>query len=146
MDVQRIRASYPFVSLSTALTVLRIAVAVFFMAHAIVRIMNGTIPRFGAFLETQGWPMGVALVWMISIYEIVAGSCLIFNRGVRWWASGLAFIAAMGIVIIHAKLGWFVGEHGTGGVEYSLSLLVSLLVLIAHDSERGKDDLHMKRR
>jgi putative oxidoreductase len=34
-------------------------------------------------------------------------------------------------VLIHAHNGWFVGEHGAGGVEYSLSLSSALLVLIA---------------
>ena len=41
-------------------------------------------------------------------------------------------------MIIHARLGWFVGEHGTGGMDYSLSLMVSLLVIAAADTdERG---------
>jgi putative oxidoreductase len=34
-----------------------------------------------------------------------------------------------GIFLIHAKLGWFVGEHGTGGVEYSFILMMALLVI-----------------
>ena len=46
---------------------------------------------------------------------------------------------AMGIVIIHWQLGWFVGEHGTGGMEYSLSLMVSLLVIAAADAT-ARDD------
>jgi putative oxidoreductase len=52
---------------------------------------------------------------------------------VRLAASVLMFIAFMGIVIIHAQLGWFVGEHGTGGVEYSLALIVSLVTIAAAD-------------
>ena len=47
------------------------------------------------------------------------------------------FIAIMGIVIIHAARGWFVGEHGVGGVEYSLSLIAGLVVLIAHDWDQA---------
>ena len=38
------------------------------------------------------------------------------------------------IVIIHWRLGWFVGEHGSGGMEYSVSLMVSLLVIAAADA------------
>lgn len=127
---------FPYVSLSAALAVMRIATAIFFMAHAVVRIANGTIPRFAGFLEDRGWPMGLAIVWCITAYEITAGTLLILNRKVRWAALGLFFIALMGIVIIHVHRGWFVGEHGTGGMEYSLSLMVALLVIAAADRER----------
>lgn len=130
------KLAFPFVSLAHALVAMRIAVAIFFMAHATVRIYNGSIPQFGEFLETRGWPFGVVLVWLISLLELFAGSAMIAGYCVRWAALGLAFIAAMGIVIIHAQLGWFVGEHGTGGMEYSLSLLVSLLVIAAADREQ----------
>jgi putative oxidoreductase len=56
--------------------------------------------------------------------------------GVRWAASGLALIAAVGILLIHWKNGWFVGEHGVGGSEYSIALLAMLLVIAAHDARR----------
>jgi putative oxidoreductase len=49
----------------------------------------------------------------------------------------LGAIVAGGIVLIHARLGWFVGEHGTGGSEYSVALLVLLLLIAAQD--RAKD-------
>ena len=38
-------------------------------------------------------------------------------------------------ILIHANLGWFVGEHGVGGMEYSLCLIVALLVIAAADAE-----------
>lgn len=124
---------YPFITLSQALVLLRVAVAIFFMAHAAVRIANGSIPQFGVFLASKGFPQAVALVWAISVYELTAGTLMALGRWVKWMASGLAFIAAMGIVLIHAERGWFVGEHGIGGMEYSLSLIVSLIVLAAAD-------------
>ena len=45
------RGTWPFLGLTTALVLLRVAVAIFFMAHALVLIVNGTIPGFGAFLD-----------------------------------------------------------------------------------------------
>jgi len=57
----------------------------------------------------------------------------------RWMALGLFIIAAMGIVIIHWQFGWFVGEHGTGGMAYSLSLMASLLVIAAADTSARQD-------
>ena len=107
------------------------------MAHALVRIfLEGSITSFASYLSAKGWPFSLAIVWMISVYEITAGTLMIFGKWVRWCAAGLFFIAAMGIVIIHAGLGWFVGEHGTGGMEYSLCLMVSLLVVAAFDAEK----------
>lgn len=126
---------FPFIRLEHSLIILRISLAIFFMAHAAVRIYAGSIPSFAGFLSSKGFPFSLAIVWLISVYELGAGTLLILNKGVRWAAAGLFFIAAMGIIIIHARLGWFVGEHGTGGVEYSLCLMMSLLVIAAYDAK-----------
>ncbi len=130
--------AYPFVSLPVALVVLRVAVAVFFMAHAAVRIVNGSIPGFGGFLENRGFPYGVAIVWAVTSYELAAGLLMALGWRARWMATGLFIVAAMGIVLIHRHLGWFVGEHGTGGSEYSVSLMVSLLVIAAAERDRNR--------
>lgn len=126
---------FPFIRLEHSLIILRISLAIFFMAHAAVRIYAGSIPSFAGFLSSKGFPFSLAIVWLISVYELGAGTLLILNKGARWAAAGLFFIAAMGIIIIHARLGWFVGEHGTGGVEYSLCLMMSLLVIAAYDAK-----------
>jgi putative oxidoreductase len=128
---------YPFLTLAGAHLLLRVACAVFFMAHALVRIVTHTIPGFGEFLEVRGWPQGLLLVWLITLYELTAGTMIALGRHVQLFSAGLIFIATMGIVIIHAQLGWFVGEHGVGGMEYSVSLIVSLLVLAAADAEKA---------
>jgi len=106
------------------------------MAHASMRFVLGTILQFGVFMESQGFPHGRAWVLAITAYELGAGSLLLFNRGVRWAASGLAVIVATGIWLIHRHNGWFVGEHGTGGSEYSVALLAMLLVIAADDATR----------
>ena len=126
---------FPFIRFEHSLVILRISLAIFFMAHAAMRIYLYTIPSFAGFLTSKGFPFALAIVWLITIYELGAGTLLILNKAVRWAAAGLFFIAAMGIVIIHAGLGWFVGEHGTGGMEYSLCLMVSLTVIAAFDAK-----------
>jgi len=127
---------FPFVSLPQVLVITRIATAIFFMAHAGVRIANGSIPRFGAFMESQGSPFGVPLVWAITLSELIAGTMLILGLYVRLAVIPLFIIAATGIVLIHRHLGWFVGEHGVGGSEYSVALMVLLLVVAAGDRPR----------
>jgi putative oxidoreductase len=128
---------YPWWPLPDALRLLRIVTALLFMAHASMRFANGTLPQFGAFMESQGFPNGIAWVWAISVYELGAGGLLILDRGVRWAATGLALIVAVGIWLIHRHNGWFVGEHGVGGSEYSVALLAMLLVVAASDAARA---------
>jgi putative oxidoreductase len=128
--------TYPFLSLSQALVVARLGTALFFMAHAMLRIVNGTIPRFGAFMDQLGFPNGVAVVWIITSVEILAGLALVFNRFVRVAATALFAIALGGITLIHRHNGWFVGEHGTGGMEYSFALMVLLLVVACADPKK----------
>lgn len=128
--------NFPFLSFAQAMLLLRVAIAVMFMAHAITRIANGTIPRFVGFLEDKGFIYGLAVVWAITTVEIVCGSLLIVGKYTRWAAAGLMLICIGGIAIVHAAKGWFVGEHGAGGVEYSIVLFVACVVIAA--SERWR--------
>ena len=130
---------YPWWPLPDALRLLRIVTALLFMGHASMRLVLGTIPQFGVFMESQGFAHGQAWVLAITFYELGAGSLLILDRGVRWAASGLAVIVAVGIWLIHRHNGWFVGEHGVGGSEYSVALLAMLLVVAAHDAARASN-------
>ncbi|MGY4396549.1 putative oxidoreductase [Sphingomonas sp. UYAg733] len=125
------------ITLPQALVIARIMTAIFFMAHAVVRILNGTIPRFGGFIENAGFPQGITVVWLITLSELIAGTMLILGFYVRWAAVPLFVIAGTGIVLIHRHQGWFVGEHGTGGSEYSVALMVLLLVVAAADRSGG---------
>ncbi len=129
---------YPFVSLPHALLILRVSVAIFFMAHAAVRIANGSIPQFAGFLGNKGIPFSLAVVWLITVYELAAGTMMALGCYTRCMTAGFIVIAAGGIVLIHAQLGWFVGEHGVGGMEYSLCLIVALLVIAAADREASR--------
>jgi putative oxidoreductase len=124
------------IPLSVALALLRVVVAGIFLAHAIVRILNGSIPQFGKFLESQGFPLGIAWVWAITVFEISAGLLLIVNRYVGLASAGLQVVLVVGIALIHRRFGWFVGEHGTGGSEYSVVLMAALLVIAAAAERR----------
>ncbi len=124
-------SKYPFLTLPQWLTALRLSTAFIFIAHALVRLLNGTIPRFAGYLESEGLPFGLALVWSITVFEIAGGLLLAFGWYTRALTAGFIFLLLMGIVLIHARLGWFVGEHGSGGSEYSFILIVALLVIAA---------------
>jgi putative oxidoreductase len=126
---------FPFISLKNALIVMRVAVAIFFMAHAAVRVAVDSIPIFAGFLTSKGIPYSLAFVWAITAYELIAGMLMALGKWTRWLTIGFQAISVGGIALIHAKLGWFVGEHGVGGMEYSLCLSVALLVIAAADRE-----------
>jgi putative oxidoreductase len=131
------RARYPFMSLPAALTVLRVGTALLFMAHAAVRLAHNTIPSFALFLDNAGFPASTAIVWAITAFELGAGTAMILDRGTRYVAGAFAAMLVIGIVLIHWHFGWFVGEHGTGGSEYSVALIFALLVIAAHDASRA---------
>ncbi|MDF2384079.1 DoxX family protein [Nostoc ellipsosporum NOK] len=126
---------FPFINGRTAMTVMRVGVAMIFFLHALFRLINDTILQFGAFMEAKGITAGVTLVWLITLFELVGSVALAIGSGVRVWAAGFIVILLAGIVLIHWDLGWFVGEHGTGGCEYSVALILMLLLLAADDHE-----------
>lgn len=109
----------------------RMLVAGLFIAHGLMRISNGTVDNFGEFLEIKGFPLGFILAWLITLYEIIAGTLLLAGRWTSIVAFGFVVHQVMGIVLVHAKNGWFVVGPGVGGVEYSVLLIGSCLLLAA---------------
>jgi putative oxidoreductase len=109
----------------------RMLVAGLFIAHGLMRISNGTVDNFGEFLEIKGFPLGFVLAWLITLYEIIAGTLLLAGRWTSIVALGFVVHQVMGIVLVHAKNGWFVVGPGVGGVEYSVLLIGSCLLLAA---------------
>jgi len=119
---------FPFLSLATALVLLRVSLALVFLAHAIVRIANASLRQFSEFMENKGFPHGSWWVFAITAFEIGGGILLAFGYFTKILSAGFIFMLIVGIVLIHASLGWFVGEHGVGGCEYSFILIVALMV------------------
>jgi putative oxidoreductase len=126
---------YPFLTQASSLVVLRIVISCMFLAHAIMRIVQGTIPIFGGFLTSVGFPKGVLLVWLITIFEIVGSILLIIGFFKKYIALALIIMLAIGLWIIHIPQGWFNGEFGTGGCEYTVTLIAGLIVVASSDKK-----------
>jgi len=107
----------------------RVLVAGLFIAHGVVRAGAGTVDDFGAFLDSKGFPLGLVLAWLITAYEIIGGAALALGKWTRPLALGFVAHQIMGIILVHAKNGWFVVGHGTYGVEYSVLLIGSCLLI-----------------
>jgi putative oxidoreductase len=127
---------FAFLQLKHAVIILRCALAVVFLAHAVVRVANGTINQFGVFLESKRLPAGNALVWLITIFEIGGSLLLAAGYFTRWLSLFFIVLLLAGIILIHFQLGWFVGEHGDGGMEYSFILIAAFLVVAAGSSKK----------
>lgn len=119
------------ISLKASLYFLRFSVSFIFLVHAVVRISNSTIGRFGEFLEGKGFPNGAVWVYGITAFEIVGGLLLMIGYFTKILSAGFIFLLVVGIVLIHAEHGWFVGEHGSGGCEFSFILIAALTVVAA---------------
>lgn len=112
-----------------ALAGVRIAVALLILVHGIWRATQGGVAPFGQWLDSQGWPMGPALAWAVTIYELVAPWFLLAGRLVTPAALGHVFILTIGAVTVHYPSGWFVVGAGRNGMEYSVLLIVCLLAV-----------------
>jgi putative oxidoreductase len=127
--------SFPFISPLQAGKLLRVTVSVFLMAHGIARAYLGTVNGFGEFLDSKGFLIGGLLAWGITIFEIAGGATMALGYFVRWIAAVFIIQLLTGIILVHAQNGWFVVGATLGGMEYSVMLIVCLIVISAQNKE-----------
>lgn len=102
------------------------------IAHAVARLYLGTVGGFGEFLNSFGLQIGVAIAWGVTLFELLGGVFMLFNYATRWISMVWMVELVTGILLVHLNQGWFVVGAGTGGMEYSVILIVALLVIQAH--------------
>lgn len=119
----------PLQRAATGWRLLRFTLAGLIAAHGLARWTFDAVPPFGAWLSSQGWPAGLALAWGITLLEIAGPVLLALGRCIRVLCLAFAALYAMGILLVHAKAGWFVVGLGRNGSEYSVLLIVCLLLL-----------------
>ena len=127
--------TFPFISDQLAWSVLQRVLALLLILHGVARVYLGTVDYFGGFLTEKGFPIGTVIAWSITVFEMIGGGLLFFNYFTRWIAILFAIELLMGIILVHAKNGWFVVGASLGGVEYSVLLIIcfSLIALRNHD-------------
>lgn len=112
------------------LTALRLLLAGIIAAHGWARLLADAVAPFGGFLDGQGFPFGIVIAWGVTIVEI-AGSFLL-AAGTRFTSllcAVFGLIYLMGIILVHASEGWFVVGLGRNGMEYSVLLIASLMLV-----------------
>ena len=122
---------------SRGMGVVRITVSTLLIIHGVARISLGIVDDFGGFFAAKGIPMGEVLAWTITIVEIAGGLLMAIGFFVVPLATWFVVQLAAGIVLVHAKEGWFVVGAGRNGVEYSV-LLIAALIAVSVDTLRAK--------
>lgn len=112
-----------------SLVVLRVTMGIIFITHGVARLYYKSVVDFGNYLDSKGFMIGLTIAWTITIGEIISGSLLALGIKVRYCIIFHTLIIATGLVLVHLPNGWFVVGHGTGGIEYSILILVVLFVL-----------------
>lgn len=100
---------------------LRVALGVLFLAHALLKVVVFTLPGTVAWFEQHGLP-GL-LVYPVVVAELCGGLALLAGVAVRSVAIALGLIA-LGAILPHAANGWEFANAG-GGWEYPLFIAVT---------------------
>jgi putative oxidoreductase len=107
-----------------AALILRLALGVLFIAHALLKLFVFTLPGTAQFFQSLGLP-GV-LGYVTFAAELIGGVLLVLGIGSRWVALALVPIM-LGATWAHAGNGW-VFSGPKGGWEYPLFWTVTLFV------------------
>lgn len=118
-----------FLAPSLSIAILRMLMGLVFMAHGIARLVDYSLPGFGDFLDSKGFPAGFYLAWAVTIFELAGGLLMVLRKFVKWFCIGEIIILLTGIVIVHSPNGWFVVGKTLGGVEYSVVLITVLAAI-----------------
>lgn len=111
---------------------LRFAVSVILILHSVPGMFNNGINDFGRFyLSENGFgSLGVPMAWAIKLSHVLCAVCLLLNRFTKLAAIITILILVMGIIMVHAKEGWYVVGGGRNGVEFNFLLIFVLLTII----------------
>lgn len=112
--------------------ILRVAVSVILLMHSLPSLFSNGVYEFGKYyLDEVGFaPVGVALAWAIKLSHVGAAACILFNKYLKWAVSITIVILIAGIIMIHAKDGWYVVGFGRNGVEFNFLLIACLLTIL----------------
>lgn len=104
---------------------LRVALGLMWVSHALLKYVVFTIPGFAGFLGSLGLPE--ALAWPVVLAELVGGLAIIAGVYARHVALLLIPVMA-GAMSVHIGNGWLFSATG-GGWEYPAFLIVTSFAL-----------------
>jgi putative oxidoreductase len=130
------RTEIPLLDDRHAIAAVRVAAAAMMFIHGCYRVYDGRASGLRRLPRVKGLPFGVAIAWTLTILEIVLGALLMAGRFVSPICAWFAFQLVMGILLVHGKEGWFVVGGGAHGMEYSVLLISSFVIVGANASRK----------
>ncbi len=121
-------ASFLTIRSESALVPIRVLIGGIIVSHGVTHFSNG-IASFGEFFLSKGISHGVMVAWIVSIIEIVGGISFVFGKFAKPLGLYFFFELLLGSYWIHWQSGKFIVEAGKNGIEYSILLIVSFLVV-----------------
>ena len=109
-----------------AALVLRVALGVMFIAHALLKVYVFTVPGTVKFFESIGLPGPLAYVTISA--ELIGGTLILAGAWSRWAAAALVPVL-IGATWAHAGNGWLFTAPN-GGWEYPAFLTIAALVQV----------------
>ncbi len=107
-----------------ALLILRVMLAVVFIAHGYNHIYGGgKIAGTARWFESLGMRPGILHAWMASLTELAAGVSLLLGLLTPIGCAGVVGVMVVAFVTNHAKNGFFIFRPGEG-YEYVVTLTV----------------------
>lgn len=113
-----------------AMELMRVVVAILIFIHGAARLIAGGVVPFGVWLDSIGFPVGIAFALAVTAYELIAPLFILARRFVMLACLGHIFILFLGMILVHLPAGWFVVGLGRNGMEYSV-LLIAVLAAVA---------------
>ena len=104
---------------------LRVALGVIFVVHALIKIVVYTLPGTVAFFESAGFPGASA--YLVTAIELVAGALLVVGFQTRWAALSVVPVM-LGATWVHLPNGFTFNNQG-GGWEFTAFLAVVAVAL-----------------
>lgn len=112
------------------LTILRVVLGVIFIAHGLPKLTGG-IEGTAAYLGAIGIPVPLVAAWFVALLETLGGLMLLIGFLVTPVSLLLVVHMLAGIVLVHGPNGFYVvGSQASGGIEFNLLLIASLLVMM----------------
>lgn len=107
----------------------RVVLCLLLITHGVVRLVVGGAPHFGAYLNSEGIPAGIVIAYTLTFFEIIGGCLLALRIFSKWIIPVFLTEIIFGLIMVHAKEGWFVVGYGRNGSEYSVLIIVSLILV-----------------
>lgn len=122
--------------------VLRVAVGLVFVMHGWQKLTIMGVGGVEGMLNALGFPIPGIFAPILIAAELVGGAFLIFGLYTHWAAKILTVVAAVALVAVHLKNGFFLA---TGGYEFILLILATVVSILITGPGKYSLDAKMHR-